>query len=141
MRDPFFAQLMFLIEQTICNADRDAKEQGVILKDSQVQSALAKARGLAAGKAPKIEESTAAERILKELVLSICHAPQALAAQSLDAEGPRQEEPLRTADWNLAIEAVVDSIKTRRSEIPGSRDYLDFLRDFTTAWCRRPTRG
>lgn len=110
MRDPFFAQLMFLIEQMICAADRDAAERGVILKDSQVQSALTKAKGLAAGKAPKIGESTEAERILKELIMSINQAPQNMIEQS--------------------IEAVVDSIKTRRSGLPGSRDYLDFVQEF-----------
>ena len=31
---------------------------------------------------------------------------------------------------NSAIEAVVDSVKTRRSDVPGSREYLEFVKEF-----------
>ena len=130
MRDPFFAHLMFLIEQMISEADVDARAQGVTLRDSQVQSALTKARGLASGKSPRIEEATDADRVLRTLILSIDHAPNELIERSIDPDGLRQEKPLDAADWIMAIETVIDSIKTRRSEIPGSRDYLDFVEAF-----------
>ncbi len=121
---------MFMIEQKICVADGAAKEAGIILKDSQIQSALTKARGLAAGKEPKIEGSTEAEQILKALILSIYHAPKNMRKQLDDPAVSQNEEPLEAVDWILAIEAVVDSIKTRRSDVPGSRNYLDFVHDF-----------
>jgi len=121
---------MFMIEQKICVADGAAREAGIILKDSQIQSALTKARGLAAGKEPKIEGSTEAEQILKALILSIHHAPKNMRKQLDDPGISQKEEPLQMTDWILAIEAVVDSIKTRRSDVPGSRNYLDFVQDF-----------
>ena len=131
MRDPFYAGLMFMIEQKICVADGAAKEAGIILKDSQIQSALTKARGLAAGKEPKIEGSTEAEQILKALILSIYQTPKITMEPSGDTGISQKEEPLQMTDWILAIEAVVDSIKTRRSDVPGSRNYLDFVHDFS----------
>jgi len=130
MRDPFYAHLIFQIEHLICAADREAGEKGLILKDSQVQSALTKAKGLAGGKTPKFAEATEADRVLLSLIDSIHHAPAALREQSTAADGSQVEKPLRIADWIIAIEAVIDSVKTRRSTIPGSRDYLDFVRKF-----------
>lgn len=130
MRDPFFAHLMYLIEHMISLADREAEDQGLVLKDSQIQSALTKARGMAQGKSPKIEESTPADRILRDLILSIHHAPKDLMEQSDNAAGESHERPLQRIDWIMAIEAVIDSLKTRRSDIPGSRHYLDFVREF-----------
>ncbi len=45
-------------------------------------------------------------------------------------DGEVEEEPLPISDWVKALETVADSIKTRRSNVPGSRDYLDFLPGF-----------
>jgi hypothetical protein len=39
-------------------------------------------------------------------------------------------EPVSKKDWGLAIEAVMKSLSIRRSKIPGSREYLDFVKDF-----------
>lgn len=121
---------MFMIEQIICVADGAANEAGIILKDSQIQSALTKARGLAAGKKPKIEGSAEAELILKALILGIYQTPKMMMEQSGDTGISQKERAPQMADWILAIEAVVDSIKTRRSDVPGSRNYLDFVHDF-----------
>ncbi len=130
MRDPFFAQLMFLIEKTICAADQDARQQGVTLKDSQIQSAINKAIGLASGKSPRMEETSEADRILRKLILSINHTiNNKLEARIVDGK-QQEEKPIRPAEWIMALESVMDSIKTRRSGIPGSRDYLDFVQGF-----------
>lgn len=130
MCDPFFAQLMFIIEQMISAADEHAKTQGIILKDSQVQSALTKAKGLAAGKSPKIPDSTGADKILHDLILELGEGPEYLAAQSVGVDGVERESPLEPEEWIMAIEAVIESVKGRRSEIPGSRYYLEFVKDF-----------
>jgi hypothetical protein len=39
-------------------------------------------------------------------------------------------EPVSKKDWGLAIEAVADSLSIRRSKIPRSREYLDFVKGF-----------
>lgn len=44
MKDPFYAQLIFQIENMICVADADAKSRGITFTDSQVRSAILKAR-------------------------------------------------------------------------------------------------
>jgi len=130
MKDPFFAQLMFLIEQLICKVDQEAAGKGIVLKDSQIMSALTKARGLFEGKQPKISDATELDLIIKKLILSIHGVQNEIMEQYLDEENVEHNVPVRTQDWLGAIETVMDSLSTRRSEIPGSRHYLDFVQDF-----------
>ena len=54
MKDPFYAGLLFKIEQIICQVDDEAKRQGLELTDSQIRSALVKARKKVAGEDPDI---------------------------------------------------------------------------------------
>lgn len=49
---------------------------------------------------------------------------------SVSENGETVEEPLPPPFWANALETVADSIETRRSDAPGSRDYLDFLHGF-----------
>ncbi|SDW17729.1 hypothetical protein [Nitrosomonas communis] len=42
MKDPFYASLLFQIEQMICQADDEAKSKGQILTDSQISRRLSK---------------------------------------------------------------------------------------------------
>jgi len=130
MQDPFFAGLMFRIERLVCAADRDAVEKGIVLKDSQVQSALNKAKGLAGGRTPKLAKNTEVDRLLAELATGIGLGPEGLAEEHVGDEGPKVQRPPSKSEWVQAIDAVIDSIKLRRSGIPASRDYLNFVHDF-----------
>ena len=130
MKDPFFAGLMFQIEQMICLADTQARTSGCELTDSQVRSTMIKARKLVQGAEPNLPQATERDRILRGLAMSIYHAPDDLMEQSDDSGGGLTERPLEISDWLKAIDSVHHSIDTRRSDIPGSRDYLSFLQEF-----------
>lgn len=130
MRDPFFAQLMFLIEELICAADAEARGKQIILKDSQILSALTKTHGLVSGKEPKINESTEADRILKKLIFAISQLTTNPNGPVLEQLEGGLLEPVSKKYWGLAIEAVMESLSIRRSKIPGSREYLDFVKGF-----------
>lgn len=130
MRDPFFAQLMFLIEEAVCTADADAQGRGIVLKDSQILSALTKAHGLVAGKQPKINDTSEADRILKDLIEKIADLPTTFIGIVVDESSGEIGPSAGKREWMMAIEAVMDSLSVRRSGIPGSREYLDFVKGF-----------
>ena len=130
MKDPFYAGLLFKIEQMICLADDEAKSQGLELTDSQVRSALIKAKKKVEGGEPDIPDATERDRILALLIDGLFQAPDDILEQTPGADGRVQEEPLRISEWVKALETVEDSVKTRKSNIPGSRDYLNFVHRF-----------
>ncbi len=130
MKDPFYAGLLFKIEQIICQVDDEAKRQGLELTDSQIRSALVKARKKVAGEDPDIPEATERDKILAMLIDGLFQAPDDIMEQILGADGTMEEEPLRLSEWIKALETVEDSVKTRKSNIPGSRDYLNFVHRF-----------
>jgi len=51
-------------------------------------------------------------------------------AKSLGRPLHGQRIEVSPADWNKSIIAVEASLKVRRSNEPGSRDYLDYVRRF-----------
>lgn len=130
MQDPFYAGLIFQIESRICHADAHAKSENIALTDSQVRSAILKARRMALGATPKISGSNERERILAALIDNINRAPKSFRVQMESETGEPIEEPLPVSFWADALETVAESIETRRSDFPGSRDYLDFLHEF-----------
>ncbi len=130
MKDPFYAGLLFQIEQMICQADDDARTKGLELTDSQVRSAIIKAQKKVQGDKPAISETNERERILAALIDSVCQAPDALMERVTADDGTEHDQPIETADWVNALETVQDSIKTRKSSVPGSRDYLNFVHGF-----------
>jgi hypothetical protein len=99
MRDPFFAQLMFLIEDLVCTADSKARGKEVVLKDSQILLTLTKAQGLISGKQPHINDSTESDRILRNLIFAISQLTANLDSPVL--------EPASKKDSRLTIEAVM----------------------------------
>jgi hypothetical protein len=127
MKDPFYAQLMYVIEGAICNADEDAQKKGVRLTDSNIKSALNKARRMTPGRVTGLAEPpTTREEIVEELARSIAANREVFLAETEDGE--RGE--VIWADWVRAISAVEASLKVRQRNEPGSRDYLDFVRRF-----------
>ena len=82
------------------------------------------------GGEPDIPETNERERIMAKLIDNLFQAPEEIFEQTTSDNGTIQEQPLKISDWIKAIETVEDSIKTRESSIPGSRDYLDFVHHF-----------
>ena len=121
MKDPYYAGLLLHIENIICITDDSAKGAGVVLTDSQVRSALIKVRKLIGGGEPDISETTDRDRILHRLIMSLYHAPSVLMEKRKLSD---------IVDWAKAMETVEDSIRTRKSDVPGSRDYLDYVHHF-----------
>jgi len=128
MKDPFFAQLMYVIERAICMADRAAQKQGLRLTDSGIKSALNKARKMNLEDATiRVESLKTREDFIEELARGIA-ANRLLLAEEMD--GREEKKEISQADWIKAIEAVEASLKLRRLPVPGSRFYLDFVRHF-----------
>ena len=129
MRDPFYARLMFVVESAICKADKAAQEQGVRLTDSNIKSAMNKARRMTPEKviAP-VESLGTREDFVEELARSIAANGKVLFEQAEGAESEMKE--VSQADWVKVISAVETSLKLRHRDEPGSRDYLDFVRSF-----------
>lgn len=137
MNDPFYAGMLFQLEQIICQADNDAKTKGLQLTDSQVRSALIKTQKTWQGGEPAIPETNEREKILAELINRLLHAPNELMEKRTTDDGRVEENPLDISDWLNALETVEDSLQTRRSTIPGSRNYLDYVHRFIEQAKRR----
>lgn len=128
LKDPFYAQLMHVIENVICLADKDAQEKGIRLTDSNIKSALNKARRVTPEMVrARTEFPETREAILQEMSLSIAANRELLREESADGTG---QVAISHADWGKAIGAVEASLQVRRSDEPGSRCYLDFVRNF-----------
>ncbi len=130
MKDPFYAGLLFQIEHIICQADEDAQAEGIRLTDSQIKSALIKTQKKMGGGDPTIPTGTPKDRILAELINSLCQAHHALMERTTGPGGHEIDKDLDEADWIRALETVEDSVETRRSDTPGSRNYLEFVHGF-----------
>jgi hypothetical protein len=129
-KDPYFAQLAYVIERCICKADRAAQEKSIRLTDSNIKSALNKARRIDARDMPApLERVQSREDFIDELAGSIA-ANRRLLEVDGGEEGDSQPCPVPLADWVKAISAVEASLKIRRSSEPGSRDYLDYVHGF-----------
>ncbi len=131
MRDPFYAQLMFVIESSICRADRDAQQKGIRLTDSNIKSALNRARRLTPQAAQHIPGKPVETRedIIGELASSIA-VNRMLLGEEIETEDGEESAEVSCEDWTAAISAVEASLKVRRSNEPGGRDYLDYVRNF-----------
>ena len=130
MQDPFYAGLLLQIESRICQTDTDATEAGMPLTDSQVRSAVVKARKMAEGGQPAIAGETPRDLILRDLAQMLSRVPDFLQEARTNAEGQTVRKPIDIKDWIKALETVLDSMKTRKVDQPGSRAYLDFAREF-----------
>jgi len=132
MKDPFYAQLMHVVETTICKADREAQKKGLRLTDSNIKSALNKARRITTTLrvADAAESLETREGIIEELARSIA-SNRELLKEVIESEDGTGRAEVSRADWNNAIVAVEASLKLRRSVEPGTRFYLDFVRPFT----------
>lgn len=128
MKDPFYANLLFRIETHVHAADCAAKATGMSLNDSQVRSAILRAAKVVAGQNPKLPDSNARDQLLASLVQVI--ADERIQTQMDPALASCGGKEITPREWINALETVMDSIKTRTGSFSGSRDYLDFLKEF-----------
>ena len=128
MKDPFYANLLFRIEIHVHAADCAAKATGMSLNDSQVRSAILRAAKIVAGQNPKLPDDNARDKLLASLVQVL--AEERIKTQLDPALASRVGKEITPREWINALETLIDSIKTRTGPFPGSRDYLDFLKEF-----------
>ncbi len=130
MGDPFYANLMFQIEQIICGSDGLAKEKGIVLTDSQVRSALIKTSKKLEGADPDVPQANERDKALAGLIGNLCRAWEGLGLLEISIDGAKHEKSVDVVAWIKAIEAVEDSLQIRKSPVPGSRCYLDYVQRF-----------
>jgi len=128
MKDPFYAQLSYVVESAICKADQEAQKKGIRLTDSNIKSALNKARRITPQRSVlPLDAINTREAFIEELALSIAAQREILEHT---AEDGSDGTAISHADWVKAILVVEASLKLRKSDEPGSRFYLDFVRRF-----------
>jgi len=66
-------------------------------------------------------------KVLAELINSLVSCTGRPIGENFHGRWQDRREALKISDWIKALETVEDSVKTRRSAISGSRDYLNFV--------------
>lgn len=120
MKDPFYSRIMYPIEHEIHRLDANFKSNGFTMTDSVVKSVYRKLINEAKGKEPKFKEKLKLrETCQKEAYISLMRVKDKIISDGISAK-----------DWCLSLRCVEDSLKTRTSDEPGCRYYLDFLERF-----------
>lgn len=133
MQDPFYANILYVIETKLHEGDLLATTRGLKLTDSAVRSALVKASHVAKGhpSVPASANASAKDKFLGELVEQLGRVRAGIRVQTSRPDGSGTEEaPLPAKDWLIALECVRDSCELRSNGQPGSRSYLDYLGAF-----------
>ncbi len=132
MRDPRYSGILLEIERKLHEADRLAVARGLTLTDSNIRSLLIRAINDAKGKAPKSAENAASDKdgFLAEALQQLAAVRAAIVEERDQPDGSIQRRPLATVEWIASLEAIKDSCALRTGSMPGSRGYLEFLRDF-----------
>lgn len=128
MNDPLYAQIVFLIESKIHDADCAAASAGIELKDSQIKSCLNKVKTFAKGRRPKAEPKNAKEKIVFSLAESLHESRERICVSSAPDAPADEAIPIAIADWLAAIDKIEESLKVHT--LPGTRNYLDFIANF-----------
>ena len=132
MRDPRYSGILLEIERKLHEADCLAVARGLTLTDSNIRSLLIRAINDAKGKVAKSAENAASDkdRFLAEALQQLAAVRVAIVEERDQPDGSVQRRLLPAADWIASLEAIKDSCAVRTGRKPGSRDYLEFLRDF-----------
>lgn len=131
MRDPFLSQLIYIVENVILSADKNATELGLKLNDSNVRSSLIKVRKkLHLPVVPPSRNPATKDEVLRELENAIIVQRSLMGSVDGEESDKSKSKEIPLSDWRAALEAVIESIEIRRSPEPGSRYYLDFLHSF-----------
>lgn len=130
MKDPFYAQLVYCIESAISEADKHARSMEIRLTDSNIKSALNKARKFKP-EPPETNEPPQSDLRTKDEVIAELIRSLAGLHTLLESEGEEGDvAPVSEADVKKGIAAVEASLKIHKSPEPGSRYYLDYVKDF-----------
>ena len=132
MRDPRYSEIMLEIERKLHEADCLAVARGLKLTDSNIRSLLIRAINDAKSKAEKSAEKAVSDkdRFLAEALQQLAAVRTVIVEERDQPDGSVQRRPLLAADWIASLEAIKDSCAVRTGREPGSRGYLEFLRDF-----------
>jgi hypothetical protein len=132
MRDPRYSLILLQIERTLHDTDKLAATRGVTLTDSNIRSLLVRAINEAKGKTVKSAETATSDkdRFLTEALHQLAAVRTAIVEERDRAGGSVERRPLPASDWIASLEAIKDSCAVRTGREPGSRGYLEFLRDF-----------
>jgi len=131
MRDPHYASILLEIERKLHAVDRLAVARGVTLTDSNIRSLLVRAINDAKGKTTKPAETAPSDkdRLLTEALQELAKV-RAAVIEEWEPDGSFERRPLRAVAWIAELEAIKDSCAVRTGREPGSRGYLEFVRDF-----------
>lgn len=124
--DDYISFLVYEIEKLIAAYDDAAESKGIRLTDSNVRSVLSKIRKHIEGGNPSVPESNDREKMLSFMTNAISN----MIDESIELNAEHSQSDPMEKDWLVAIEAIDDSIKLRKTPIPGGRDYLDYLENF-----------
>ncbi len=140
MRDPRFSGILYAIESQLHATDRLAATRGLALTDSNVRSLLVRAGNEAKGKSPKADTPASSEkdRFLAEAQRELTAVRATIFEERDRLDGSVERRPLPAADWIAALEAIKDSCAVRTGREPGSRGYLDYVREFLKNAGRSP---
>lgn len=126
MSEANYAPLLAKIESEIVNTDEAAAAEGIPLTDSQVRSALNRVGLLARGGRPEIPKGSPRDRLLADLTARLIEARKEFRIQIVDQD---DHLPVPVEMWLNALGSVMDSIR-HHGGTPGSRGYLEFVREF-----------
>jgi hypothetical protein len=140
MRDSRYSGILFEIEGKLHEADRLAGARGLTLTDSNIRSLLVRAINEAKGKVAKSAETAVSDkdRFLAEALQQLAAVNSAIVEEWEQSDGSFERRPLPAVDWIASLEAINDSCAVRPGREPGSRGYLEFLRDFIKNAARSP---
>lgn len=124
------AAISYELESVITDLDKESKAAGFVLNDSNARSVLIKlirkTEGRPGKPAPAPKERT------KDFWIAMLHEKLNDRLEAMAAKSARDmnDEPMKFADWRSFLLILKESLETRSSREPGSRDYLDFLEEF-----------
>lgn len=132
MRNPRYSGILLAIERQLHATDRLAATRGLVLTDSNIRSLLVRATNEAKGKEAKADApaSSDKDRFLAEAQRELTAVRATIFEERDQPDGSTERRPLPAADWIAALEAIKDSCAVRTGREPGSRGYLEFVREF-----------
>ncbi|MCC5851009.1 MAG: hypothetical protein JJU29_23215 [Verrucomicrobia bacterium] len=125
LKDPLYAQLIFHIETFICHADETAKSKNIHLTDSQIRSAVLRTIKVLKGQSPAIPQENERDKLLAQLVENLIEIRKDFIFEEVGNE--ENQQTISKPIWLNACETLLSSINIRKSDVPGSRYYLDYV--------------
>lgn len=129
MSQPANAKVAYQLESLILRKDQAMQQQGITLKDSDVKSAIVKAVGMIRRKPPKKKPENDLERGIMALAHELAGGWEMVELEEEDDDSLAEENEKKRR-VSLILEAIKDSVNTRREMYGHARGYLDYLPRF-----------